>query len=203
MHSLLHQPQLNAAQDSAAMSNRLCVCSTKRLDRLFSGSVLVCRLYPSSMKCCPLFPDPHPAIGILWGIDSMRFVVCCRDNILFGRAWQQERYEAVLKACALQGDVQQMRDGDTTLIGDRGVTLSGGQRARLSLARAIYQVLGLYAVCNACCPSAPSQSPPHLLQLPSSHTLCLRESSFPFDTSHQMNLHTPSSSLIQTGSHLM
>ena len=66
---------------------------------------------------------------------------CCRDNILFGRSWQQERYEAVLKACALEADIQQMTEGDATLIGDRGVTLSGGQRARLSLARAVYQVL--------------------------------------------------------------
>ena len=64
----------------------------------------------------------------------------CRDNILFGKTFQQERYEAVLKACALEADVEQMTDGDATLIGDRGGTLSGGQRARLSLARGIYQV---------------------------------------------------------------
>ena len=69
----------------------------------------------------------------------------CRDNILFGKELFPERYQAVLKACALEADVQQMAQGDATLIGDRGVTLSGGQRARLSLARAIYQVHSLHA----------------------------------------------------------
>ena len=69
----------------------------------------------------------------------------CRDNILFGKELFPERYQAVLKACALEVDVQQMAQGDATLIGDRGVTLSGGQRARLSLARAIYQVRSLHA----------------------------------------------------------
>ena len=54
---------------------------------------------------------------------------------------QQERYAAVLEACALQQDVDNMANADETVIGDRGVTLSGGQRARLSLARAMYQVL--------------------------------------------------------------
>lgn len=64
----------------------------------------------------------------------------CRDNILFGQEYQQERYASVLKACALEADVEHMALGDATFIGDRGVTLSGGQRARLSLARAMYQV---------------------------------------------------------------
>lgn len=78
--------------------------------------------------------------------------LCCRDNVLFGRAWQPERYEAVLKACALETDIQQMTEGDATLIGDRGLTLSGGQRARLSLARAIYQVPFLSSVPLVCPP---------------------------------------------------
>lgn len=65
----------------------------------------------------------------------------CRDNILFGKPLQQERYTAVLEACALQQDIANMSHADETVIGDRGATLSGGQRARLSLARAMYQVL--------------------------------------------------------------
>ena len=71
-----------------------------------------------------------------------------RENVLFGKEFEQERYSAVLQACALEADVDQMHQGDSTLIGDRGVTLSGGQRARLSLARAIYQVwkIGLPSV---------------------------------------------------------
>lgn len=91
---------------------------------------------------CLCFPTPSPPASKqapLGGLTQRTFA-CCRDNILFGQAWQKERYEAVLKACALEVDIQQMTEGDATLIGDRGVTLSGGQRARLSLARAIYQV---------------------------------------------------------------
>lgn len=67
-----------------------------------------------------------------------------RNNILFGKDFEHERYTEVLKACALQADIDQMQQGDATPIGDRGVTLSGGQRARLSLARAIYQDCDIY-----------------------------------------------------------
>lgn len=76
----------------------------------------------------------------------MQFVLVCRDNVLFGKPLQQERYSAVLEACALQQDVDNMANADETAIGDRGVTLSGGQRARLSLARAMYQV---HTICCA------------------------------------------------------
>ena len=62
---------------------------------------------------------------------------------------QQERYAAVLEACALQQDMDNMANADETVIGDRGATLSGGQRARLSLARAMYQVLRGAVLCCA------------------------------------------------------
>lgn len=50
---------------------------------------------------------------------------------------------AVIKSCALVQDLQEYPKGDLTLIGEGGITLSGGQKARLSLARAVYQVLRL------------------------------------------------------------
>ncbi|XP_053311343.1 ATP-binding cassette sub-family C member 4 [Spea bombifrons] len=67
-----------------------------------------------------------------------------RSNILFGKEYVQEKYERVLRACALKKDMLQLDDGDLTVIGDRGVTLSGGQKARVNLARAVYQDADIY-----------------------------------------------------------
>ncbi|OCT92610.1 hypothetical protein XELAEV_18015666mg [Xenopus laevis] len=67
-----------------------------------------------------------------------------RSNILFGKDYVQEKYEKVLRVCALKKDMLQLEDGDLTIIGDRGVTLSGGQKARVNLARAVYQDADIY-----------------------------------------------------------
>nr|DBA33080.1 TPA: hypothetical protein GDO54_000812 [Pyxicephalus adspersus] len=67
-----------------------------------------------------------------------------RSNILFGKEYIQEKYERVLRVCALKKDMLQLDDGDLTMIGDRGVTLSGGQKARVNLARAVYQDADIY-----------------------------------------------------------
>eukprot|EP00070_Physeter_catodon_P046583 XP_028353477.1 multidrug resistance-associated protein 4 isoform X6 [Physeter catodon] len=67
-----------------------------------------------------------------------------RSNILFGKTYEKERYEKVIKACALKKDLEVLEDGDLTVIGDRGTTLSGGQKARVNLARAVYQDADIY-----------------------------------------------------------
>lgn len=61
-----------------------------------------------------------------------------RANILMGRPFEEDRYRAVLWATCIDEDLAGMPDGDRTLVGDRGVTLSGGQQSRVSLARACY-----------------------------------------------------------------
>ncbi|CBN77890.1 multidrug resistance-associated protein-like protein [Ectocarpus siliculosus] len=61
-----------------------------------------------------------------------------RENILFGRAMDQKRYDAVIRDCALERDLSLLPSGDQTGIGDRGVNLSGGQKARVGLARMAY-----------------------------------------------------------------
>ncbi|GAX19080.1 ATP-binding cassette, subfamily C (CFTR/MRP), member 4 [Fistulifera solaris] len=62
-----------------------------------------------------------------------------RDNVCMGLPYDQEFYEEVMTACALQEDLRQWPKGDYTWVGDRGVQCSGGQRARISLARALYR----------------------------------------------------------------
>lgn len=61
-----------------------------------------------------------------------------RDSILFGTPYDPTRYSRTLDACALRRDLAELPAGDSTLIGERGVSLSGGQRARVALARALY-----------------------------------------------------------------
>ncbi|NXB70326.1 MRP7 protein, partial [Donacobius atricapilla] len=67
-----------------------------------------------------------------------------RENILFGREYDARLYEEVLEACALSEDLNILPAGDQTEVGENGVTLSGGQKARIALARAIYQEKELY-----------------------------------------------------------
>lgn len=61
-----------------------------------------------------------------------------RGNIIFGREFCQDRYDEIVKACALVDDFAVLPAGDMTEIGERGINLSGGQKARISLARALY-----------------------------------------------------------------
>ncbi|KAJ7121096.1 multidrug resistance-associated ABC transporter [Mycena epipterygia] len=61
-----------------------------------------------------------------------------RENILFGSPHNDSRYRAVIECCALRPDLDLLEDGDSTQIGSKGVTLSGGQKARVALARAVY-----------------------------------------------------------------
>ncbi|KAF8893222.1 hypothetical protein CPB84DRAFT_1848688 [Gymnopilus junonius] len=61
-----------------------------------------------------------------------------KENVLFGLPFNAKRYNAVLEACALVHDLKILEDGDESEIGEQGINLSGGQKARVSLARAVY-----------------------------------------------------------------
>ena len=61
-----------------------------------------------------------------------------RQNILFGSPYNEERYKRIVRVCALRTDFEQFPFGDKTLVGDRGVVLSGGQKARINLARYVF-----------------------------------------------------------------
>ncbi|XP_040004306.1 multidrug resistance-associated protein 4-like isoform X2 [Xiphias gladius] len=67
-----------------------------------------------------------------------------RSNILFGKELNPQKYDRVLRACALKRDMDLLPGGDLAMVGDRGANLSGGQKARVSLARAVYQDADIY-----------------------------------------------------------
>lgn len=139
----------------------------------------------SAALCQP--PIPKPAFALpRWPPDPHRCQnLSLKDNIVFGQPYDQDKYERVLHACALELDLQILMDGDETKAGLRGINLSGGQRQRLNLARAAYfdgDLVLLVRVCScerqlggvctlpAPLPPLPGCSPPpwaaHLLPSP-------------------------------------
>ena len=67
-----------------------------------------------------------------------------RDNSIFGKKFNQTFYDEVVKACNLLDDFKILDNGDLTEIGERGINISGGQKARISLARAVYSQADIY-----------------------------------------------------------
>ncbi|XP_062103151.1 probable non-intrinsic ABC protein 5 [Humulus lupulus] len=66
------------------------------------------------------------------------------ENILFGKEMDREKYERVLEACSLKKDLEILSFGDQTVIGERGINLSSGQKQRIQIARALYQDVDIY-----------------------------------------------------------
>lgn len=67
-----------------------------------------------------------------------------KENIIFGVSYDEYRYRSVIKACQLEEDISKFAEKDNIILGEGGITLSGGQRARISLARAVYKDADLY-----------------------------------------------------------
>lgn len=59
------------------------------------------------------------------------FAASIRQNILFGQEYERDRYNEVIKCCALASDFKELENGDLSLIGERGSSVSGGQKARI------------------------------------------------------------------------
>ncbi|PQM39356.1 ABC transporter C family member 14-like [Prunus yedoensis var. nudiflora] len=66
------------------------------------------------------------------------------ESILFGLPMDRDRYQEVIRVCCLEKDLEMMKFGDQTEIGECGINLSGGQKQRIQLARAVYQNCDIY-----------------------------------------------------------
>ena len=71
-----------------------------------------------------------------------------RENILFGRPFDFDKYIETIRACALEEDIEGFPDKDQVIVGERGDRLSGGQQVRISLARAVYADCDIYLLDN-------------------------------------------------------
>ncbi|XP_076290649.1 ATP-binding cassette sub-family C member 4 isoform X2 [Lasioglossum baleicum] len=78
------------------------------------------------------------------GQEAWVFGSTVRQNILFGQPYDRPRYQRVVKACSLLRDFKQFPQGDQTVVGERGSSLSGGQKARINLARSLYRQADIY-----------------------------------------------------------
>ena len=76
--------------------------------------------------------------------DPWLFDGTVRQNILFGNEYDDQRYNDTIQLCNMEQDITSFQDGSNEMVGDRGTTLSGGQKARLNLARAIYRDSDVY-----------------------------------------------------------
>lgn len=116
-------------------------------------------------------------LGDLWKVDgqvdvhgSVAYVAqqswimnaTVRENIIFGYKYDSVFYEKTVKACALLDDFVQLPDGDETVVGERGISLSGGQKARLALARAVYARADIYLL-DDCLSAVDSHVGRHLI----------------------------------------
>lgn len=100
-------------------------------------------------------------LGLYWYLINFRYATIAyvqqtpwlmkttiRENILFGEAYRPRRYEKVLMSCALKEDIRCLPDGDLTEIGTNSLNLSGGQKSRIAIARALYSSANVVIMVN-------------------------------------------------------
>ncbi|EKM56944.1 uncharacterized protein PHACADRAFT_254352 [Phanerochaete carnosa HHB-10118-sp] len=108
-----------------------------------SGKTSVLMALLGEMHYIPLGPDSWVSLprggGIAYAAqESWVQNETIKENILFGAPYDEERYKKVIYQCGLTRDLSLFDAGDATEVGEKGLTLSGGQKARITLARAVY-----------------------------------------------------------------
>ncbi|KAF7274137.1 hypothetical protein GWI33_013181 [Rhynchophorus ferrugineus] len=103
-------------------------------------------LLQAILKELPLVSGSARITGIISyaSQDPWLFMASVRQNITFGQRYDPGRYHRVIRACGLERDLTLLPYGDRTLVGERGVSLSGGQKSRINLARAVYKQADIY-----------------------------------------------------------
>ncbi len=113
---------------------------------------LLMAMLQEAVECLPSSPTKecigyrHPILGSVSyaGQDQWIHSGTIRDNILFGSEFDKERYDRVVIESGLEFDLLKLRYGDLSLVGSRGIKLSGGQKARIGLARLAYRDADVY-----------------------------------------------------------
>jgi ABC transporter len=125
-----------SARVGTSHSCQVALLLRKAMERRQQGPTSYCLLGRGGQPVtdCPsirlLFTEPCSSCA--------RHVDVAQENVLFGSAYDEARYNEVMRVCALEEDVASLPAGDETELGERGINLSGGQKARLALARAAY-----------------------------------------------------------------
>lgn len=94
----------------------------------------------------PYYSGWFSVSGTVAYVEQEPYIFCgtVQENITFGKPYDEGFYNQVVKVCCLENDFKLFPTGDRTEIGERGITVSGGQKARLSLARAVYSKADIY-----------------------------------------------------------
>ncbi|KAL4473210.1 hypothetical protein ABPG72_015591 [Tetrahymena utriculariae] len=98
------------------------------------------------LKEVPLYKGNFNYQGKLAYVEQEPYIFNCsiQENITFGKQYDEDLYKKVIKSCCLEEDIKSFDQGDNTQIGERGLNISGGQKARISLARALYSEADIY-----------------------------------------------------------
>ncbi len=114
-------------------------------------TLLLMAMLQEAAKCLPSstkehFGYHHPIVGSVAyaGQEPWIYTGTIRENITFGSDFDSKRFNMVIRECGLEPDLKELRYGDRTLVGSRGIKLSGGQKSRVGLARLAYKDADVY-----------------------------------------------------------